>query len=207
MFDLHAWLVALTALLFAGALTWLVSVAQRNVTIVDSLWPVLFILAALTYATSVPSRGPRTALVIALVSIWGLRLGGYLTWRNHGKPEDHRYQAIRARNEPNFAFKSLYLIFALQAVLAAVISVPLLGAINSTAPLGPLEWAGVALWCIGFAFEAGAAHSPRQGRSVAAGDLVFTEHLQEFQMAEFTVAGLGQPGVEGVEHAGEFEGA
>ena len=155
MFDLHAWLVALATLLIAGALTWLVSIAQRNVTIVDSLWPVLFMLAALAYAASVPSPGPRTALVIALVSIWGLRLCIYLTWRNHGKAEDHRYQAIRARNEPNFAFKSLYLIFAFQAVLAAVISVPLLGAINSAAPLGPLDWAGVALWAIGFAFEAG----------------------------------------------------
>ena len=62
MFDLHAWLVALPTLLIAGALTWLVSVAQRNVTIVDSLWPVLFILAALAYAASVPSpdRGPRS---------------------------------------------------------------------------------------------------------------------------------------------------
>ena len=155
MFDLHAWLAALATLLVAGALTWLVSIAQRNVTIVDSLWPVLFILAALTYATSVPSPGARTVLVIALVSIWGLRLCGYLTWRNHGKAEDYRYRAIRSRNEPNFAFKSLYLIFAFQAVLAAVISVPLLGAINSTAPLGPLDWAGVALWSIGFAFEAG----------------------------------------------------
>ena len=47
MFDLNVWLIALTTLLFAGALTWLVSVAQRNVTIVDSLWPLLFILAAL----------------------------------------------------------------------------------------------------------------------------------------------------------------
>jgi len=57
MFDLHAWLIALATLFTAGALTWLVSVAQRNVTIVDSLWPVLFMLAALAYAASVPSQG------------------------------------------------------------------------------------------------------------------------------------------------------
>ena len=36
-----------------------------------------------------------------------------------------------------------------------MISVPLLGAINGAAPLGPLDWAGVALWAIGFTFEAG----------------------------------------------------
>ena len=30
-------------------------------------------------------------------------------------------------------------------------------------------------------------------------------HLKKFQVPEFAVAGLGQAGIEGVEHAGEFE--
>jgi steroid 5-alpha reductase family enzyme len=155
MFDLNAWLAAVAVLLAAGAVTWVVSVIQRNVTIVDSLWPVLFILAAAVYALRAPVPGPRTLLVIVLVTFWGLRLAAHLTWRNHGQPEDPRYRAIRARNEPNFAFKSLYLVFGFQALLAAVISLPLLGAINSTTALGPLDWTGVALWVVGFAFEAG----------------------------------------------------
>jgi steroid 5-alpha reductase family enzyme len=155
MFDLHAWLTALIVLLSAGALTWLVSVVQRNVTIVDTLWPVLFILAALVYAWRAAEPGPRTSLVIVLVAIWGLRLAPHLTLRNHGQPEDRRYQQIRKRNEPNFTLKSLYLIFGFQALLAALISVPLLGAINSPAELGLLDYAGVGLWLVGLAFEAG----------------------------------------------------
>ena len=55
-------------------------------------------------------------------------------------------------------------------------------------------------------FEAGAAYSPGQGGGVAAGDFVFAEHLEELQVAEFPVAGLGEAGIEGVEHAGQFEG-
>ncbi len=55
-------------------------------------------------------------------------------------------------------------------------------------------------------FEAGSADAPGQGGGFAAGDLVFAEHLQEVQVPEVAVAGLGQPGIEGVEHAGEFEG-
>jgi hypothetical protein len=58
----------------------------------------------------------------------------------------------------------------------------------------------------GVLFEAGAVDSPGQGGGVAAGDFVFAEHLQEFQVPEFAVAGLGEAGIEGVEHAGEFEG-
>lgn len=55
--------------------------------------------------------------------------------------------------------------------------------------------------------EAGSADASGQGGGFSAGDLVFAEHLQEVQMSQSAVAGLCQPGVEGVEHAGEFQGA
>ena len=155
MFDFAAWLDALAVLLAAAAITWLASVRLRNVTIVDTLWGLLFVLATLTYAASAPVAGPRVQLVVALVATWGLRLAIYLSWRNRGHEEDHRYQAIRRRNEPNFALKSLYLVFGLQALLAWIISLPLLGAIAAGSPLTWLDGLGVALWLVGFTFEAG----------------------------------------------------
>lgn len=155
MFDLAAWLAALAAMLGVAALTWLVSVARRNVTIVDTLWGLLFVIAALVYAGSVPAPGPRAGLVVGLVATWGIRLAAYLAWRNRGHEEDRRYQEIRRRNEPNFALKSLYLVFGFQALLAWVISLPLLGAVAGPAPLGWLDGLGVALWITGFLFEAG----------------------------------------------------
>lgn len=54
--------------------------------------------------------------------------------------------------------------------------------------------------------EASAAYASGQGGVLAAGDFVFAEHLQELEMPELAVAGLGQAGVEGVEHAPELEG-
>jgi len=66
MVELASWLTALPVLLAAAAITWAVSVVQRNVTIVDTLWPVLFILAAVTYAAAGPA-GPRAWLLVALV--------------------------------------------------------------------------------------------------------------------------------------------
>jgi steroid 5-alpha reductase family enzyme len=147
--------MGLLALLAAGGLTWIVSVVQRNVTIVDTLWPLLFVLAAVTYSIELAAPGPRTNPVLVLVAVWGLRLAGYLAWRNMGHAEDRRYAAIRSRNEPNFTLKSLYLIFGFQAVLAWLISLPLLGAIGGATPVGLLDWVGVALWLIGMVFEAG----------------------------------------------------
>jgi steroid 5-alpha reductase family enzyme len=152
--DLGLWLNALPVLLAAAAVTWAVSVVKRNVTIVDTLWSLLFVIAAVVYAGSVATPGPRAWLLLALVSVWGVRLAGYLAWRNRGHEEDRRYQAIRRRNEPNFALKSLWLIFGFQAVLAWVISLPLAGAIAGEAPLGAFDALGVVLWGVGVFFEA-----------------------------------------------------
>jgi steroid 5-alpha reductase family enzyme len=142
-------------------LTWLVSLRMGNVAIVDSLWSLMFLLAAWSYALGaheLPRAPARTLLVLGLVTIWALRLSAYITWRNWGLGEDRRYQAIRARNEPHFAIKSLYLVFLLQAALASIISLPLLGALRpegASAVLGALDLAGTALWLLGFVFEAG----------------------------------------------------
>jgi len=151
----QTWLHALPYLLGAGVLTWLISVPLRNVTIVDTLWSLLFVIAAFSYAASTPPAGVRAQVVLVLVTVWGLRLALYLGRRTFGHDEDRRYQAIRARNEPGFTWKSVYLVFGLQALLAWVISLPLLGSIAGDAqPLGWLDYLGIALWCVGFFFEA-----------------------------------------------------
>ena len=152
---LQNWLHALPYLLGAGFLTWLLSVRLRNVAIVDTLWSLMFVLAACVYASVSTPLGPRAQLLLALVSIWGLRLAFYLGVRTYGHEEDRRYQRIRRRNDPGFAWKSLYLVFGLQAVLAWIISLPLLGGIvGDDAPLGVLDYAGAALWLVGLYFEA-----------------------------------------------------
>ena len=155
MFSLSIYLYGLLAAAAAALLTWLLSLYRRNVAIVDSLWSLLFALAALVYAAGAPQSGPRSLLVLSLVTVWALRLSVYITWRNWGHGEDRRYQAIRARNQPHFAFKSLYLVFLLQAMLAWIISMPLLGAVLNHSPLRALDAAGVALWLVGMVFEAG----------------------------------------------------
>lgn len=155
MFSTSIYLQGLLAAASAAFLSWILSVYRRNVAIVDSLWSLMFALMAYIYAARAPVLGPRALLVISLVTVWALRLSLYISWRNHGHGEDRRYQAIRARNEPNFAVKSLYLVFGLQAVLAWIISLPLLAAISNPSDLGVLDLAGAVLWLLGLTFEAG----------------------------------------------------
>jgi steroid 5-alpha reductase family enzyme len=149
------WLSALPVLLVAATFTWLLSLPLRNVSIVDSLWSLMLFAAGVIYALSADPRAPRLAFVLWLAALWAARLSIYITARGMGKGEDPRYQAIRARNEPHFKWKSLYLVFWLQALLAWIISLPLLGVFASNRPIGLLDYLGILLWLIGFAFEAG----------------------------------------------------
>ena len=111
---------AVLAFAFAG---WLVSVRRGDVSIVDSLWSIMILLALVVYAAASPALDSRATLVLVLAFLWGSRLSLFIAWRNWGKPEDHRYQAIRRNNEPGFRYKSPYIVFWLQAVLAVVVPV------------------------------------------------------------------------------------
>jgi steroid 5-alpha reductase family enzyme len=155
MFSTPLYLTGLMVAVAVALGTWILSLIRRNVSIVDAVWSLMFALMAWAYALGTIAVGPRTAPLLALVTIWSLRLSIYITWRNWGHGEDRRYVAIRARNEPHFPLKSVYLVFGLQALLAWIISLPLLGGIASVQPWGLLDSLGVALFAVGFCFEAG----------------------------------------------------
>ena len=154
MTTLLLWLDALPALLALGGLAWVVATLRRNAGLVDIFWSLFFLTGALIYAADSPQGGTRSLLVVALVAAWSLRLAIHLALRNWRAPEDHRYAAIRARNSPGFAWKSLYLVFGLQALLAWLISAPLAAAMAQPAGIGPLDLAGAALALFGLVFEA-----------------------------------------------------
>ncbi len=146
---------ALYAVLGFGFIAWIWSLVRRDVSIVDSLWSLFFLLAAIVFASQATSLSARGMLVVVLVTIWATRLSVYISARNWGEPEDYRYQAIRAKNEPGFAWKSIYIVFGLQGVLAWIVAMPLLPAISASAPLAWLDYIAVLIWSIGFVFEAG----------------------------------------------------
>jgi steroid 5-alpha reductase family enzyme len=135
-------------------LTWIASVLRRDASLVDRLWSLLIAGPMLAYAVQAGSASPRAIALPALVLAWALRLAVYITWRNWGHGEDARYQAIRARNEPHFALKSLVLVFALQAVLAWIVAMPTLAALVGDRPLGALDAAGLLVALAGLLFEA-----------------------------------------------------
>ena len=181
------------AILLLAFATWLASVYKRDASIVDSVWSLLILLPAIVYAITLSARSSRSVWVLALAALWALRLAGYISWRNWGEPEDHRYQAIRARNQPHFTAKSLYLVFVLQGLLAAIVSLPLLAALASSRRPNGLDVLGVAVVAFGLVFETLGdwqlarfkASAASQGRVLDTGLWRYTRHPNYF--GEFCV--------------------
>jgi steroid 5-alpha reductase family enzyme len=148
-------LITFTLILALVFLLWLLSLALRDASIVDIFWGCGFVIIAWFCALTTDGAGPRRLLMTALVTIWGLRLAIYLFWRNAGKGEDYRYQAMRKRIR-SFPLVSLFLVFGIQGALIWIISLPVQAAVSSPWPehLTALDLAGVALWATGLSFEA-----------------------------------------------------
>ncbi|MFH1330256.1 MAG: DUF1295 domain-containing protein, partial [Actinomycetota bacterium] len=111
---------------------------------------------AWTGAHDLPDGGEaRRWLLVSLVTVWGLRLGAYLAYRNLGKGEDYRYVAMREKAGGRFWIVSLFKVFLLQGLLLWVVSLPVQAGQLPSVPdgIGPLAIVGTALWAVGLFFE------------------------------------------------------
>lgn len=122
---------------------WLASVPLRDASLADRVWSAIIAVPAAWYLWRLGADA-RTFTMLAITLAWAVRLAVYVTWRNWGHGEDRRYRAIRARHQPHFAFKSLWLVFLLQAVLGWIVGLPVLAAIGHGAWHG-LDTFGAAL--------------------------------------------------------------
>lgn len=143
--------VAIAASMF---LLWLLSVRLRDASIVDPFWGTGFVVVAWTSAATSWPPSIRGILLLALTTVWGLRLSAYLAWRNVGHGEDPRYQAMRRYWGPRFWWVSLFSVFLLQGVIMWVVSLP----VQAVAVAEPsqrfwLDTVGVVVWFVGLTFE------------------------------------------------------
>ncbi len=149
-------LSALTAVL---VLVWGVSLLVRDASIIDPCWGLGFVLVSwlswLSWGLNTVADW-RSLLLAILTTVWGVRLSLYLLWRNAGHGEDRRYAAMRQFHGPRFWWVSLFTVFLLQAVILWFVSWPIQASasVGSQQPLGCLDGLGLAMWTIGFLFEA-----------------------------------------------------
>lgn len=139
----------------AFVVLWAISLPLRNASIVDPFWGTGFVMVAWFVFLRSDAEAWRSAWLVGLTTLWGLRLSVHLLWRNAGHGEDRRYTAMRDSAGPRFWWISFCTVFLLQAVILWVIAFPLQIAIaaDRSTPWSWLDGLGTTLWAIGLTFE------------------------------------------------------
>jgi steroid 5-alpha reductase family enzyme len=149
-------LAGLVLALVGAVVLWLVSLARRDASIADRFWGLGFVLLAAWYSSHGGGWPIRSWLLLGLTAVWGIRLSVHIHRRNRGRPEDPRYARWRENGGASYWWTSLWRVFVLQALILWIVSAPLLAGQSSGTPdhLTAADFAGSAIWLIGFAFEA-----------------------------------------------------
>jgi len=158
-----AYLIPLLTLAASAALflaLWLAARQTGDPSFVDSFWAFGMVMNAwIVFALAEDGWAPRKALLLALTTVWGLRLGVHLfaRWRREG--EDARYAALVSgasqKRGWSYAKTTLLFVFLPQAGLMWLVSLP--AQLGQLGPLpdafGPVAAAGVLLAVFGIVFE------------------------------------------------------
>lgn len=145
---------AATVVVLLMVLAWLISVARADASVADVAWPTG--LVAIAWVTWWVGDGlsDRRALLVAMVTIWGLRLASHLFARSGGRPKDGRYASLRRRAGARFPLTSLFTVFLANGALMFIVSLPVQLAMTPTHPeVGIVSIIGVVIWGIGLFFE------------------------------------------------------
>jgi len=147
--------VTAAGLLVLQGLTFAVALTVKKHSVVDTAWGIGIALAALTAFLTSTGHGQaeRRYLLLAASLLWGLRLAGYVGWRNHGQPEDPRYKDMLDQAKGNRNLYALRMIYLLQAAILWLATVPVQAGMLERAPAGALAIAGAVLFAVGFFFE------------------------------------------------------
>ncbi|MBN2077887.1 MAG: DUF1295 domain-containing protein [Spirochaetes bacterium] len=133
----------------------IVAMAAGDNSIADIAWGPGFIIVALAAILREGEPGARQAVVAVMVTIWGLRLAIRIFRRNYGRGEDPRYRKWREEWGRLFVLRSYLQVFLLQGAILLLNALPLM-IIASSGEKG-IGWSdalGIAIWCVGFLFEA-----------------------------------------------------
>ena len=138
------------------ALLWPLSIYTRDASIVDYWWAPGFLVQVGISAMIAEQVGWRGGLLLALMALWSARLSWVLIARRLREGhEDPRYTSLRAAWGEGFWWKSLFVVFVLQATIQWVIAIgPMTGVLAQDSPLQVTAYLGVFLALLGFALEA-----------------------------------------------------
>ena len=176
------------------------AVKQNNFGIIDIGWGQGFVFVVwllMIYRVFILGANANSIgyLTLILTSIWGIRLSSHIGQRNHGKPEDKRYVAMRAKIKPPYVLLKSYInIFLLQALFMLIIVLVLVFNVMSgfSNPVDPMMLIpmilGVLVWLGGYFFQSVGdrqlaifvAKTENKGKLMTQGLWAYTRHPNYF---------------------------
>jgi len=153
------------ALLVYIIIAFIVGIVKKNNGLIDIFYgPAYFVVSFTSFLLNYVLNGTfylRQLISTLLVFVWAVRIATYIYIRNHGKPEDYRYAAMREKWKSNFVLKSLFKIYLFQGMIVFLVDIPVWFVnISTNAPIttlldffGITLWLGALVWFIGFIFE------------------------------------------------------
>lgn len=184
-FFLAGWALAALLMLLAWAVQW----RTRDAGVVDFTWAAGLGVLAVAYALLADGDPSRRGLMAVMAGGWSFRLAGHILLdRVIGKPEDGRYQRLRAHWSAHGQLK-FFGFFQAQALLTAVFAVPfLVVALTPERPPPPAIAAAVTIWLLAVGGEAVADRQlanwrtipANRGRTCRAGPWRYSRHPNYF---------------------------
>ena len=184
-FFLAGWALAALLMLLAWAVQW----RTQDAGVVDFTWAAGLGVLAVAYALLADGDPSRRGLMAVMAGGWSFRLAGHILLdRVIGKPEDGRYQRLRAHWGERGQLK-FFGFFQAQALLTAVFAVPFLVVALSPEPLpAPAIIVAVTIWLLAVGGEALAdrqlatwrADPAHRGRTCRAGLWRYSRHPNYF---------------------------
>ena len=145
---------SLAAVALVMAVSFAIGKSTGKYSIIDAIWgPGFAVIAVVAFLVSLGNGDPTLRwLVLAMVVVWGLRLGGYILFRNKGLPEDPRYEEMLADADgPGVIVRKVQVP---QGLTMWFVSLPVQLAMVLPGPAGWVIWLGVAVYLVGLFFEA-----------------------------------------------------
>lgn len=153
MIELLVVNLAVTIAIMLGL--WTVSLILKDPSFIDAWWSIGLVLVGWIGFLASSGDPTRRWLLLAITTVWGVRLGGYLLWRWRKNGPDKRYMAMIRHAPGNPHLFTLTRVFLLQGALLWIISLPIQLGMRYHSPQGllPSGYLGVLFCVVGFAFE------------------------------------------------------
>ena len=144
------------AVVLVLGVTFAVAVRLGRHAVVDVAWGLGFAaVAGTSYLLSAGDGDPlRRLLVLALTTLWGVRLALHIGLRSRGHGEDPRYEELLAKSPGSRRLFALRRIYLTQGAVLWFVSLPVQVAAFQPSRPGLIAWSGVVVWLLGFGFEA-----------------------------------------------------